>query len=217
METLDTDFLHKYMTTKITIQPDGAYRLKFPWKDSHPPLPSSYTVCYRRTRSMVYQLAKTPRLLRMYDTIIKEQETRGFIERVNDNCERGSVHYIPHHPVCKESSTTPVRIVFDCSCKSSADSPSLNDCLQPRPLSINDLCSILVRFRQHNVAFSSDIEKAFIHVHLDDEDRDFTRFLWLSDLCDVNSPLIPFRFRVVLFGATCSPFMLQATLTYHLT
>ena len=216
-ETSDADFLHKYMATKITVQPDGAYSLKFPWKDSHPPLPSNYTVCYRRTRSMVYRLAKTPKLLRMYDAIIKEQGTRGFIERVNDNCERGSVHYIPHHPIRKESSTTPIRIVFDSSCKPSVDSPSLNDCLHPGPPSVNDLCSILVRFRQYNVAFSSDIEKAFLHVHLDEEDRDFTRFLWLSDPCDVNSPLIAFRFRVVLFGATCSPFMLQATLTYHLT
>ena len=217
MKNSDTEFLHKYMATKIAVQPDGAYSLKFPWKDSHPPLPSNYTVCYRRTRSMVHRLAKTPRLLKMYDSIIKEQLTRGFIERVDDNYRRGSVHYIPHHPVRKESSTTPIRIVFDCSCKSSADSPSLNDCLHPGPPSVNDLCSILVRFRQHNIAFSADIEKAFLHVHLDKEDRDYTRFLWLSDPCDVNSPLIAFRFQVVLFGATCSPFMLHAALTYHLT
>ena len=92
MEISDTDFLNKYMTTKITIQPDGTYCLKFLWKDSHPPLPSNYTVCYRRTRSMAYRLAKTPSLLKMYDAIIKEQETTGFIERVNDNCARGCVH-----------------------------------------------------------------------------------------------------------------------------
>jgi len=153
----------------------------------------------------------------MYDAIIKDQEIRGFIERVSDNLERGSVHYIPHHPVHKESSTTPIRIVFDCSCKSSADSPSLNDCLHPGSPSVNDLCSILVRFQQHSVAFSSNIEKAFLHVHLDNEDRDFTHFLWLSDPCDANSPFITFSFWVMLFGATCSPFMLQATLTYHLT
>ena len=46
IETSDTDFLQKYMATKITSQPDGSYSivssslgrtLKFPWKDSHPP------------------------------------------------------------------------------------------------------------------------------------------------------------------------------------
>ena len=83
------------------------------------------------------------------------------------------------------------------------------------PYLSNDLCSVLIRFRQQNVAFLLDIEKAFLHGHLDDEDRDFTRFLWLSDPYDISSPLIAFRFQVVLFGATCSPFTLQATLTYH--
>ena len=73
--------LQKYMDTKITVQPDGGYHLKFPWKDSHHPFPSNYTVCYRRTsRSMVDRLAKTPNLLRMHDAIIKDQEARGFIE-----------------------------------------------------------------------------------------------------------------------------------------
>ena len=39
MKNSDTEFLHKYMATKIAVQPDGAYSLKFPWKDSHPPFP----------------------------------------------------------------------------------------------------------------------------------------------------------------------------------
>ena len=98
-KTLDSDFLQDHQSTKITVQSDGVYSLKFPWKDSHPPLPLNYTVCYRRTRSMVYQLAKTPKLLNIYDTIIREQKTTGFIEKVNDNCKRDSVHYLPHYPV----------------------------------------------------------------------------------------------------------------------
>lgn len=212
----DANFMQEYMATKITSQPDGAYSLKFPWKNAHPPLPTNYAVCARRTRSMAQRLSKTPHLLQLYNTIITDQETRGFIERVNHHCKQGSVHYIPHHPVRKESSTTPIRIVYDCSCKQSSDSPSLNDCLHPGPPFLNDLGGILLRFRQHNVAFSSDIEKAFLQVHLDIEDRDFTRFLWLSDPTDANSSFVTFRFKVVLFGATCSPFMLSATLTYHL-
>jgi len=76
---------------------------------------------------------------------------------------------------------------------------------------------ILVRSRQHTVGFSTDILKAFLHVYLDDEDRGFTHFLWLSNPCDISSPFVSFRFRVVFFGVTCSPFMLQAILLYHLT
>ena len=72
----------------------------------------------------------------------------------------------------KESTTTPIRIVYDCSCKQSPDAPSLNDCLHPGPPFLNDLCAILLHFRQHSFAFSADIEKAFLHVHLDKVDRD---------------------------------------------
>jgi len=215
----DSEFLTTYLATKISMDPDGSYSLKFPWKSNHPPLPSNYTICAKRTRSMAHRLMKTPALLRMYGAIIDDQEGRGFIEKVTSNLEHtaAAVHYIPHHPVKKDSSTTPIRIVYDCSCRQSSDSPSLNDCLDPGPPFLMDLCTILLRFRQHEFAFSSDIEKAFLHVHLDQTDRDVTRFLWLSDPTDANSPFITYRFKVVLFGATCSPFMLNAALIYHLS
>jgi len=164
---------------------------------------------------MANHLAKTPQLLQLYNRIIEDQESGGFIERVSSDTST-SVHYIPHHPVRKESLTTPIRIIYDCSCKQSPDLPSLNDCLNLGPPFLDDLCAILLRFRKHNIAFSSDIEKAFLHVHLDEADRDFTCFFWLSNPADPNSSFVTFRFRVVLFGATCSPFMLNAAITYHL-
>ena len=162
---------------------------------------------------------KTPTLLRMYGAIIEDQDRRGFIEKLDGNLEHtaAAVHYIPHHPVIKDSSRTPIRIVYDCSCRQSPDSPSLNDCLDPGPPFLMDLCTILLRFRQHEFAFSSDIEKAFLHVRLDKTDKDLTRFLWLSDPTDANSLFITDRFKIVLFGATCSPFMLNAALIHYLS
>ena len=161
-------------------------------------------------------VGKTPELLKQYGNIIAEQERKGFIERVPEDDNTSHTHYIPHHPVRKESSTTPIRIVYDCSCKQSHDSPSLNDCLHAGPPFLNDLSAILLRFRQHSFAFSADIEKAFLHVFLDETDRDDTRFLWLSDPNNPSSPFDTYRFKVVLFGATSSPFMLNATLKFHL-
>jgi hypothetical protein len=46
--------------------------------------------------------------------------------------------------------------------------------------------------------------------------RIVTRFLWLSNPSDPQSPLITYRFRSVLFGATCSPFILGPTISKHL-
>jgi len=177
--TQDSDaiFLQEYMATKITVQSDGAYSLKFPWKNVHPPLPTNYAIYARRTRSMVQHLSRTPDLLQLYNTIITDQETKGFIERVNNKAQ-----YITSCTILLEKSLLPLLYVSCMTrCKQLSDSPSLNDCLHHGPPFLNDLSGILLRFRQHNVAFSSDIEKAFLQVYLDIDDRDFTRFLWLSD------------------------------------
>ena len=141
---------------------------------------------------MAYRLAKTSDLLKRYGAIIAQQEQKGFIERVADTNCRNNAHYIPHHPVRKESSTTPIRIVYVCSCKQSCSSPSLNDCLQAGPPFLNDLSAILLRFRQHPFGLSADIEKAFLHVFLDETDRDYTRFLWLSDPINASSSFVTY-------------------------
>ena len=65
-------------------------------------------------------------------------------------------------------------------------------------------------------AITTDIENAFLHVNLDQADRDATRFYWLSDTDDPESKFIVYRFKSVLFGATSSPFILNATLNKHL-
>ena len=83
-------------------------------------------------------------------------------------------------------------------------------------LPLNDLCGILLRFRLHTYALSTDIEQAFLHVNLAEHDRDFTRFLWLSNPSDPESTFTTYRFKVVLFGSASSPFMLSAALDFHL-
>ena len=109
-----------------------------------------------------------------------------------------------------------IRFLYDCSSRKSPNLPSLNDCLESTPPILSDLTNILVRFRTHRYAATTDIEKAFLHIGLDENDRDATRFLWSSDVQNPDSPLITYRFKSVLFGATCSPFILSATILKHL-
>ena len=153
-------------------------------------------------------------LLHSYNKILTEQLSKGFIELVTQPDENGASHYIPHHPVRKNSPTTPIRIVYDCSCHQSRDHPSLNDCLLTGPPFLNDLTAIILRFRTHRFGISTDIEKAFLHIVLQEKDRNFTRFLWLSDPTDPNSKFVTYRFCTVLFGSVSSPFMLFAVLNH---
>ncbi|XP_074651589.1 uncharacterized protein LOC141906245 [Tubulanus polymorphus] len=151
----------------------------------------------------------------VYNRIIEDQLSRDFIERVHDDDEtRG--HYLPHHSVKKDSKTTPIRIVYDCSCRQSSVDPSINDCIETGPRLLNDLAAILLHQRTGHVALSSDIEKAFLMVKLDTRDRDYTKFFWLCDPSDPDSDFIVYRFKSVLFGAACSPFILNAVVKSHL-
>ena len=58
-----------------------------------------------------------------------------------DDCTR--CHYIPHHAVRKDSPTTLICIVNDCSCHQSRVQPSLNDCLLSGDPQLNDLGCII--------------------------------------------------------------------------
>ena len=183
---------------------------------NHPTLPSNETIAKHRTQQLVKWLTLTPTLLKAYNQILAEQENRGFIERVDAVDDTFGTHYIPHHSVEKDSPTTPIRIVFDCSCRQTSNHPSLNDCLMIGLPCCNDLCTILLRIRSHRFGISTDIEKAFLHIQLHPDDRDFTHFYWMKDSTDPSSQLSVYRFKVIPFGATSSPFVLNAVLQHHL-
>ena len=78
------------------------------------------------------------------------------------------------------------------------------------------MIKIIIRLRINTFAISADIKKAFLHIALDENDRDVNRFLWLSDRSNQNSELTTYRFISVSFGTTCFPFILNATLLKNL-
>ena len=207
-------FIREYQQTAISREQNGSYTAKFPWKKDHPPLPTNHIVCEKRTRATIKRINQMPDLLRKYGTIIKDQEEKGFIEKISSTASNYNSHYIPHLPVKKDSPTTPLRI--DCSCKVTPNQASLNECLHSGPPLLNDMLAILLRVRTHKYGIVTNTEKASHHLNLHVEDRDFTRFLWLSDPTYPDSPFITYRFTAIPFGTTSFPFMLNAAIQYHL-
>ena len=159
-------------------------------------------------------------LFNAYNAIIIDQKDKGIIEEVTDSSVTGTrKHYIPHHPVVNLTrSSTKVRIVYDASAKQEKSQPSLNDCLYRGPVMLHHLCGLLLRFRTHKLSLMADIEKAFLQVGLQPADRDVTRFLWVKNenIPQVKNNLQVYRFTRVPFGIISSPFLLSATIAYHL-
>lgn len=145
----------------------------------------------------------------------------GHAEKANELGEspQGPISHMPHRGVVRPGSeTTKLRVVFDASSKA-AGKLSLNDVLYAGPNLNPSLSDILIRFRVHNVAIMSDIEKAFLQIELAEKERDALRFLWYQSTPkqgEILPPIKEYRMTRVLFGATCSPFLLVATLRHHL-
>ncbi len=78
------------------------------------------------------------------------------------------------------------------------------------------LFDILLRFRENRIVLIGDIEKAFLNVEVDREDRDYLRPLWVKDVVSGDLETVVYRFCRVVFGLNASPFLLNATLRYHI-
>ena len=67
---------------------------------------------------MKHKLDYNQKLKEQYDNVLKNYEKEGIIKKVNEVCEPGTSHYLPHPAVIKENGdTSKVRIVFDESSK----------------------------------------------------------------------------------------------------
>ncbi|XP_037528988.1 uncharacterized protein LOC119406321 [Rhipicephalus sanguineus] len=194
---------------------DGRYEVALPWKEGYE-LSDNKQVAVTRLHKLLTRLAKQKGLLQTYDDTIREYVRAGHAEIVDDvPPEPDKLYYMPHKEVIREQAlTTKVRVVFDASshdkgCK------SLNECLEKGDNLYQDLGKILLRFRTHPIAVIADIEKAFLQISIRKEDRDAFRFLWFAEGDLMGSQLQEWRMTRVPFGATCSPFLLTATILHH--
>ena len=201
--------------SSVHLSSEGRYEVGLPWKvDGAQRLEDNRSSAEGRLAGLTRRLDRDPVLSERYSAALREMEQSGVIEEVPSE-ELVSPHptfYLPHHPVVKESSSsTKVRPVFDASA-SGPNGVSLNDCVESGPSLIPSLVEVLLRFRRWRFAVTADIVKAFLQLQLRREDRDVHRFLWQ---CDGRVRVM--RFMRVTFGVSSSPFLLNATISHHLS
>ena len=140
------------------------------------------------------------------------------IEEVSENPSfsksmSSSLYYIPHSGVYKkERITKSLRIVFDASAKNS-QGVSLNDQLLEGPKLQLDIVELLIKLRLKRIVFLGDLKRMFYNILIQEEYRDYFRFLWTFNKADI--PTI-FRFRTLLMVAKSSPYLVIPTVHYHL-
>lgn len=72
-----------------------------------------------------------------------------------------------------------------------------------------------MHFRARKVGLVADIERAFLNIAVDEQQRDLMRFLWIDDVRKDDPNIEIYPFCRVIFGMNCSPFLLNAMLRHH--
>ncbi|RCN44803.1 hypothetical protein ANCCAN_09155 [Ancylostoma caninum] len=180
---------------------DDEYYVRLAFEQDHPPLRTNKALAFKCLGSVLKMLKSNAKLLEDYDDTFRTQLDNGIIEEIPEGQgKRGVIHYTPHQPlIIPHKETTKLRTVFDTSSQFK-DCPSLNYVRHQGPLILpNTQC-----------CYASGC-----HTELD---RDATRFFWVRDYRKdpTDDNILTYRFTRVTFGLNVSPFLLGATVHYHM-
>ena len=128
-------------------------------------------------------------------------------------------HYICMSMVFKpESTTTPVRPVYNANQEFGEEKTSFNKKLIEGPNYLPQLPALLIKFRYYQTVAFLDISKLYSRIRLPVEDSEYQRFFWASEKMgpdDTQAKLKAYRQTRLIFGSRSSPFQAQWVLKKH--
>nr|CAH7755986.1 unnamed protein product [Callosobruchus chinensis] len=186
---------------------NGRFVVSMPLKLAPELLGESRTIAESRLRSMEKRFAKNENLASSYLEFMAEYREMSHMSLVSsDTLQRendSSIYYTPHHAVLKEQSeTTKLRVVFDASAPTSTNM-SLNQIQCVGPIVQDELISIILRFRKHNVVMSADVAKMYRMIVMNPSHRGLQRILWRDS---PDQDIQTYELNTVTYRQACSSF-----------
>ena len=198
--------MYKEFRENIVRQSNGRYKVKIPWIRVSEL--SETNESQNRKRLQNVELRQNEQLRNNYTETVNSQLTDGIIEKVPDEPTGKHVFYLLHKPVVRQDAmTTKTRMVFDASAKPHPLASSINGCMYTGPALQPLFWDILIRARMSPYLLLGDIQKAFLQISVNSENRDAFQFMFnlLGNEEHLRFTRIP----------EASPFILGATLQYH--
>ncbi|XP_036148457.1 uncharacterized protein LOC118647518 [Monomorium pharaonis] len=183
---------------------NGRYVVRLPLKSPPTELGNSSAVAFSSLIRLRRRFDKDLPYQQLYTNFMLEYLELGHMEPVPHlEIDRHPAYYMPHHGVYREhSETTKLRVVFNGSSRSD-NGVSVNDILYPKAKLQTDIFDVLLRFRQHQVVFSTDVVKMYRQIIIHEEDQDLQRIYWFDDHQTPHS----YRLTTVTYGLNCAPFL----------
>ena len=180
------------------------YQVGMLWKRPDVEFPDNKAMAEKRLTSTEKALKRDDALAEKYKEIIDGYVAKGFARKLSPEEAAVPVKkqwFLPHHPVLNPNKPGKVRMVMDARAK--CNGVSLNDELLVGPDLLNNLCGVLLRFREERVAIAADIESMFHQCLVMERDQPALRFMW-RNLETTRDPDV-YQMLVMIFGAASSP------------
>ncbi|GFW16379.1 uncharacterized protein TNCV_4265441 [Trichonephila clavipes] len=151
----------------------GRFIVRLPMKENAETLLGfSIENAVKRLNGIWEKLNKNNTMGTLYKEFMSEYEILCHMEEIKNEELDKINYYIPRHSVYKpENASTPLRVVFDASAKTTSGF-SLNSILLNGGIIQQDLFSIVSRFRKHAYVLSADIKKMYRQILVDPNQRD---------------------------------------------
>uniref|UniRef100_A0A6P6Y266 Uncharacterized protein LOC113793719 n=1 Tax=Dermatophagoides pteronyssinus TaxID=6956 RepID=A0A6P6Y266_DERPT len=139
---------------------------------------------------------KNQQMLSEYENQLMNYVNNDQAEEVDDP----NGYFLPHHPVYRDSSSTPIRVVFN----GSFGFDAINKFLWKGEARGLDIFEHLIGFRKNKFAVTADLSKAFLQIMIHPDDRKFLKFMWINS----EDQLKIYQMKVLPFGLISSPAIL---------
>ncbi len=174
---------------------DGKFQLRLPTRPNIVNLNGSFP----KARSMLLksEYKRSDVVRAAYRDFMSKYKEFGHMRQLCSPEVAVNSYYIPHHIVCKlSSSTSKYRVVFNASAIDNSGT-SLNDCLLTGPTLQPELFDTIVKFRSHRIGFCADIEMMYRQIWIHPDDRKYQRIAWRFD---PSEPIDHFELNTVTYG-----------------
>ena len=180
---------------------NGRWCVPLPLKSQEPDLPDNRSYAVKRLLAVRNTLHRKPELAEFYIQKMDELKEK-YLEVVPDEEIKhpdiaGLMWYLIHFCTLQIKP----RVVYDGPAV--YQGCSLNACLYQGPDNLQQLGDVLVRFRQHKIAFVCDIKEMFLQFEIPAHQRDLLRILWFENN-DLNGRILTFRLKRLPYGLNCS-------------
>lgn len=167
-------------------------------------LGQSRRITEARTRNMLRRLS--PKARQQYGDHVNALKRDGYM--ITPPMDRPAKNFIANFALEKDSSTTPIRLLFTCD-QPTTNGLSVNDVQHCGPRLQRELAHCIMSFRRFKVAVSGDVSKMFLRIQLHPDDAAYQHTLVGTD---PDGPLEEVQLPTVIFGMKSSPYLALRTM-----